>query len=210
MSDSREPSYYEIALTNRQVLTVFVILLVCVVVAFLSGVWVGRKGGMSPVQIAEAQTINAGVAPSESPLSDLNFFSDAPQEAAAPETTADPAPEPEPATGAQSAFEPEEEPQREPEPAADEALTPPPAVAEPGAPTGDLVVQVLSTADLQRAEGVLARLRDGGYPAQLSEVETADQTMYRVRVGPYAERAEAQAVADRVRREYRLDTWITQ
>jgi cell division protein FtsN len=34
--------------------------------------------------------------------------------------------------------------------------------------------------------------------------------MYRVRLGPYADREEAQKVADAVRREHKLDTWITQ
>ena len=43
MSD--EPSYYEIALTNRQVLASFVVLLGCVLVAFGMGVWVGRMDG---------------------------------------------------------------------------------------------------------------------------------------------------------------------
>ena len=42
MSVDHESSYYEIALTNRQVLTIFVVLLTCLVAAFLSGVWVGR------------------------------------------------------------------------------------------------------------------------------------------------------------------------
>ena len=195
MSDSREPSYYEIALTNRQVLTVFVILLVCVVAAFLSGVWVGRKGGMTPVQIAEAQTINAGVTPAESPLSDLNFFSDE-----QPESVSEA-----PATGAESAFVAEEDSGEEPTATQDG-----PVAADAPPPVGNLVVQVLSTPDRQRAERVLERLRSGGYPARLSEVETPDQTMYRVRVGPYVEREEALTVADRVRREYRLDTWITQ
>ena len=45
MSHSHEPSYYEIALTNRQVLVVFVVLLVCVVAAFFSGVWIGQQDG---------------------------------------------------------------------------------------------------------------------------------------------------------------------
>ncbi len=35
---AHEPSYYEIALTNRQVMVAFVVLLACVVAAFLSGV----------------------------------------------------------------------------------------------------------------------------------------------------------------------------
>ena len=46
MSQSHEPSYYEIALTNRQVLVVFVVLLVCIVAAFFSGVWVGQKDSL--------------------------------------------------------------------------------------------------------------------------------------------------------------------
>ena len=43
---THEPSYYEIALTNRQVVVAFVILLVCVVAAFLSGVWIGRESAV--------------------------------------------------------------------------------------------------------------------------------------------------------------------
>ena len=45
VSNSHEPSYYEIALTNRQVIIAFVILLVCLVAAFFSGVWLGRESG---------------------------------------------------------------------------------------------------------------------------------------------------------------------
>ena len=45
MSSEHESSYYEIALTNRQVLTIFVVLLTCLVAAFLSGVWIGRRDG---------------------------------------------------------------------------------------------------------------------------------------------------------------------
>jgi cell division protein FtsN len=36
------------------------------------------------------------------------------------------------------------------------------------------------------------------------------QNMYRVRIGPYEERSQAESVAERVRRGIRLDTWITQ
>ena len=40
MTNSHEPSYYEIALTNRQVVVAFVILLLCLVSAFFSGLWI--------------------------------------------------------------------------------------------------------------------------------------------------------------------------
>ncbi|HRC86470.1 MAG TPA: hypothetical protein PK413_12750, partial [Thermoanaerobaculia bacterium] len=45
MADSREPSYYELALNSRQVLGVLVVLLACLLVAFFAGVWIGRDAG---------------------------------------------------------------------------------------------------------------------------------------------------------------------
>lgn len=44
MSEPNESSYYEIALTHRQVVVSFVVLLVFVLAVFLCGVWVGRNG----------------------------------------------------------------------------------------------------------------------------------------------------------------------
>jgi cell division septation protein DedD len=49
VSNSHEPSYYEIALTNRQVIVAFVLLLLCMVAAFFSGVWIGRESGVRSV-----------------------------------------------------------------------------------------------------------------------------------------------------------------
>ena len=43
MSEAREQSYYEIALTNRQVMAIFIVLLVCVLASFVSGLWIGRQ-----------------------------------------------------------------------------------------------------------------------------------------------------------------------
>ncbi len=56
---------------------------------------------------------------------------------------------------------------------------------------------------------MLGRLAQGGHPAFLSPVEVKGRTMYRVRIGPYAERELAEQVADTVRRTFKLDTWIT-
>lgn len=76
MSTNDEPSYYEIALTNRQVVTAFVILLGCLLVAFLSGVWIG-KGQLASVESAqvlatppENATVEAGKPEA------LDFFED--------------------------------------------------------------------------------------------------------------------------------------
>ena len=34
--------------------------------------------------------------------------------------------------------------------------------------------------------------------------------MYRVRIGPFKSRDDAQKVADQVRKGYKLDTWVTE
>lgn len=101
VSNSHEPSYYEIALTNRQVVVAFVILLVCLLSAFFSGVWLGRESTMrSQEQLAQ----NLGAAQTQEKkegqaLEEFDFFDDSKRPAAsnspaptAPEETERPAP----------------------------------------------------------------------------------------------------------------------
>jgi cell division septation protein DedD len=75
-TSSHEPSYYEIALTNRQVIVAFVILLLCLVGAFFSGVWIGRESG---VRAAEQMVRNTPPPQKEEKkegqnLEELEFF----------------------------------------------------------------------------------------------------------------------------------------
>lgn len=227
MSDSHSQSYYEIALTSRQVLGAFLILLVCLVAAFFSGVWIGRGARQTPVAVA------AGPDLAEEGRSDLprfDFFNDdrgAAESAtgegageAAP-TSAAPAPEarrpqpalaePDPSTTLVEDLGAAPAPTRsEPNPSVDRRQPREPASeASAGAEAGDLVIQVFSSADEGQARSLVDRLVAGGYPAFLSPDEINGRLMYRVRVGPYASQGEAEAVADRVRQAYRVDTWIT-
>ena len=83
MSDSHEPSYYEIALTNRQVVVAFVILLVCLIAAFFSGVWVGRESGFrSAEQMVRAAPPTEEEEKEGQNLEEFEFF-DSEQQAAA-------------------------------------------------------------------------------------------------------------------------------
>jgi cell division septation protein DedD len=75
VAESHEPSYYEIALTNRQVVVAFVILLTCLLGAFFSGVWIGRE---STARNAQEQLVR-NTPPSEvsqegKNLEELEFF----------------------------------------------------------------------------------------------------------------------------------------
>jgi cell division septation protein DedD len=274
MSRSSDPSYYEVALTSRQVAAGFVILLACLVAAFFSGVWVGRSGGQAPPRVAAASPAAPEAAASKVP--ELPFFSagavkpegegggTAPADEPAART-----PKPAADAGAtppgerrvpmlrserqaareaarqgqeessQAATAGDEDDEDEVAAAAPKPVRPTPAAAAPSHPAparpapaqpaqplpaqpapahpaaaggaaGEVfVVQVLSSRDQEAAAEVLSSLQDGGYPATLSTTQQGEQVMYRVRVGPYRDRAAAEKVADEVRHKFKLDTWIT-
>lgn len=256
MSD-HEPSYYEIALTNRQVMVAFVILLVCMMGTFFTGVWVGR--GDQGRAAADPSQTRAAV--EEQPVEELDFFGGG--EVAEPsgdaveqrhEIPADevarpgqdrPAPPREdpvvqrnrrgdgaPAgeadlsggEGAALSSQPPAPAQvAKPSPAGGaegrSPGTPPNRVAPPttsrpvpteGRPVEGPVVQVFSSHDREQAQKIVDQLTDGGQPAYMSPTEVDGQTMFRVRIGPFQSREQAERVADQVKRKYRLETWITQ
>ena len=74
MSDVNETSYYEIALTNRQVVVAFVILLTLVLAVFLTGVWVGRDGQPRVVHAEPAQPGEAATAAELDNMEEFKFF----------------------------------------------------------------------------------------------------------------------------------------
>ncbi len=277
MAESHEPSYYEIALTNRQVIVAFIILLVCLLSAFFSGVWIGREG--TGARVASAAEDQIRDTPPEAPkegqnLEELAFFDDRnpdPTAGDATEKTAPGATPPQPpadstlveeVTGDFEDEEPAAAPASTPadddgkltkaerrarrreareaaekraaeekasaasrlavkpaaKPAAQPAAKPvrteeTPATArasEPSVPKGSVVIQVFSSSDKAQADRIRSQLAGGGYTAYLSPVEKAGHTMYRVRLGPFGSRDDAQKVAEKVRKGYKLDTWVTE
>lgn len=271
MSEPHEPSYYEIALTNRQVVVAFVILLTCILAAFFSGVWIGRESTARATQ--EAMVRNTPPAQEGKNLEELDFFdskgkkgkngdkagkrqeaaatsggtlaeemsgkktappaeaatppvqeepapaAQAPQETAPPATLPDPAQERRNRRKARNAAA-EEAAAAAPAPAP-VAPEPAPAPAKPskaakssaGAPAipkGSYVIQVFSSPDQAQAERIRGKLTGGGQKAYLSPIDRGGRTMYRVRIGPFKTRADAQVVADKVRKGYKLDTWVTE
>lgn len=226
MSD-HDPSYYEIALTNRQVMVAFVILLSCLLGTFFAGVWVGR----SEAETGEAATLERR-AGNDTGVEELDFFAGGDLgESDAGNAPAEALPDPAAARADREARRPVPAPgtisppaEARPGPRAgdddvaggegaalDEEA--PPAAAAPTpdrrAATGGPVIQVFSSRDREQAERVVERLRNGGERPVLSPVEVGGQTMYRVRLGPFADREEADRVAERVRRGFGLETWIT-
>jgi cell division septation protein DedD len=238
LTNPHEPSYYEIALTNRQVVVAFVILLICLVSAFFSGLWIGRESAARAQEQIVRNTQPTQAAPQEGQeLDELAFFEDEQQ----PGDAQEPAP-PAAATPTQDTTlledfggDPEEpagadpdlpegrrrqgrDPEEDVEPAeatpaptpARPAATPAAAGSEPRIASGQVVIQVFSSPELDQAEKVRDRLISGGHNAFLSPVEVAGRTMHRVRIGPVSSRGDAQKVAEQVRKGYKLDTWVTE
>lgn len=329
VGSSHEPSYYEIALTNRQVVVAFVILLTCVVAAFFSGVWIGRESAARAQErlallgrghVLDGANPDADKGKQEGQaLQEFKFFADSRQRPAAAKdhpaakgdagsrsgrerpavamddsaakgdagsrserstladdlhraggsvtpaapagnaaastapraasgaaaasassaaakrnrrdsagsstTQASQAPAATPASDAAGEGEPLP---GSPQPAARAARSPrAKASSGTGAPSagggkssiswsaaadaaaGEVVIQVFSTADKEQADKVRDGLVDAGFTAFLSPIAKGGQTMYRVRIGPFPSRTAAEPVADKVRKEHKLDTWIT-
>jgi DedD protein len=85
------------------------------------------------------------------------------------------------------------------------------AAAAPPATTpaaGALTIQVAAFKSRGEADAVAKRLRTRGYEAYVADPATGNP-MYRVRVGHFGERAEADKVASRLAKEEKFRPWVT-
>jgi len=91
------------------------------------------------------------------------------------------------------------------EPAAQEQQPAHAVDAEPEAgPLGSWVVQVGSFSSQQNAIGLRDKLRDGDFTTQVEKVRVAGKTHYRVRVGPFLERDEAEQKRKQLADKFKL------
>lgn len=90
---------------------------------------------------------------------------------------------------------------------------PPAAAAEaalPAAPSGNgFVVQVAAVKARAEAETIRRRLSGKGYPAFITTASTGGATMFRVRVGKYDNRQEAESIKAKLERDERFKPWVT-
>jgi cell division protein FtsN len=202
----REPSW------GSQTASVLILVGFVVVVGFvfLAGVLAGRHwprllpslGGASaaarpepdPRRVAQAERPPAPV---------LSFY----QDLRAPMTPEPLPPRPRPSPLAA----PEPASPETPKPSARER-DPVPAVASPQAaalPGQRFTVQVAAFRTRPQAETMRRTLVKGGYDAYVSEGQGPNGARYRVRVGTYPTRDDAQAAARRLAAERRLTTFVT-
>ena len=193
-----EVSYYEIALTSRQVLVTFIVALACVALAFFAGVWVGQQDE-DAATVAEATDAEPS---DETPA--LGFFTDSNDDSATEDSgEQDAAAAP---AAQESASRPQpSEPERGPGPARSSGAVQTGTVA----PSGSIVLQVLSSPNRGIAEDLLTRLNGADYTAYMQSFDTAGEVFYRVRVGPFADRGAAESAKRRIDEAFKVQTWIT-
>jgi DedD protein len=117
---------------------------------------------------------------------------------AKPEPKAEPKPESRPAAKAEDKAD-EAKPSKAEEPRKTaESTSPAPPAASP-AKGGKFAVQTAAPASEKAARDLVERLKKGGFTAYTEKVETKDGTRFRVRVGPYATREEAEKARARLK-----------
>jgi cell division septation protein DedD len=215
----------EIQLSGKQLVFVFMATTVVAVVIFLCGVMVGlgvrperseaaSLGGdqATPAQGGEPAPTSAPAPPAGTDdlkltaASDLTRAEPAPvQERATAPAVASPAPSRSPSPVPSASPSPSAPPSPRSTPA------PAPSVAA-GAEVqpGDYTVQVAGLRERSAAEAMVKRLMGKGYAAFIVDpVVGAPAPVYRVRVGRYPSRAEAEDVARRLEREERFKPFVT-
>jgi DedD protein len=107
-------------------------------------------------------------------------------------------------------------PQREPAPVPPRETPSPPVPAESAgaaqtasAPSGDWVVQVAALNVRSEAEAVARRFASRGYAAFVATPGTGTSNVFRVRIGPFRTRNEADSIAVRLEKEERIKPWVT-
>jgi cell division septation protein DedD len=181
------------------------------VVIFLCGVMVGR-GVVRAQRIGELASAAAGVpadptATRQAAAASTGALNDAPLSTQETLTYPDRLAEQEP---------PAETLREAPSPILEPAVEPPPAAASPavasdvpGEPAGDgFVVQVAAVREHGEADTIARRLSTKGYPAFVTTPAGVAQ-IFRVRVGKYQDRREAESIAARLEKEEQFKPWIT-
>ncbi len=206
--DTTEDGFHEIQLSGKQLVFLFIVTTSVVVGVFLFGVLVGR-GAREPR--ANDAVSSASAPPEASPMADS-----APPAGDPPPVALEEDAQPVPPSISEGSGPPPATPAAPPE-SAGNAPAPAPVpspkdrasdVPESGTP-GIWLVQVIATREQADAASLAKRLEAKGYPAFLvSPSPGARQPFYKVQVGRYKDRSEAEQVSQRIKKEEKFQSWI--
>ena len=226
MASTHDDAFREIQLSGKQLVFLFMAVVVIAVVIFLTGVQVGRgvqaeRGGMpdgsepvaaTPGSEAPPPPASATSGSSTSPVTageKLSYAERLGGVAPPADTLKASAPPPAPATEETTPTpKPEAPPPAEPARAAPApaAAAPVEASSEP-AGTG-FTIQVAALREREEADTIVKRLAGKGYAAYVLAPTQGAPSVYRVRVGKFKERREADTVAARLQKEEQFKPWV--
>ena len=202
-------SHYQVSFTTRQALSLFIGLLAVLGLAYFFGLMTGLSGNEAPTAAsppppaAESAAAKSESAPPSTSEPVVAERAEAREKLTfpIPVTAARSAGGPPPPATTIHVFEDSEASVSVPAPARAVA-------ARPAAPSGGFRIQVLSVSSRADAEAEAARLTRAGLPARVEPGTGPRGAVYRVRVGPYATREEAEQASRRLSAQGRRDTWI--
>lgn len=209
--ETPEDGFHEIQLSGKQLVFLFMLTTVLSIFIFLVGVLVGRDvaakpGGdpipTPPVTSSELQSEPGdgssppAEAPPATPADDLGYADRVQTDPGGkPEKLPPPAPEPKPEPAKPEVSKPEPPP---------EAAAKVPTSGRPGT----WVIQVVALRDRAAAAATVQRLAGQGYPAFLENPAPGTPRLYRVRIGRYNDRREAEQVGRRLQKEEQFNPAI--
>ncbi len=230
--DAADEGFHEIQLSGKQLVFLFMATTVVSIVIFLCGVLVGRGVRGDTLTAAEATTASAQ--PSPSNATPAATPSDAPPAVDPPAATSErltypnrlenakPVAEelkttPEPRTEAPKSVPPPAPPAERTQPKPTEAAPAPPPVKPAGTPAtpsqgarpGVWAVQVVALSDKTAANAVVQRLSGKGYPAFVQSPQAGAAVQhFKVQVGRYPDRSEAEQIKSRLKKEEQFEPII--
>ena len=203
--ETTDDGFHEIQFTGKQLVFLFMATTVVLIFTFLAGVLVGRDLAVKrgdeliagpaapPTPTQTAETGPPAVEPPTPPAEDELSYHNRLQSNAASEEKPQPKP-----------------PEPKPEPPAAAPAPPPSTPAEASVPAtgrpGTWVIQVIALKDRAAAAALVRRLAAKGYPAFL---ESPASGLYRVRVGRFNDRREAEQVRRRLEKEEQFKSAIS-
>jgi len=211
----QDEGFHEIQLNGKQLVFLFMAATVVSVVIFLWGVLVGRgvraeRGGVGDAAptsvVSETLPQQPAAAPAPTPagsdptaaapppaVDDLSYFNRL-------EKTNAPAEQLKPAPAAPP-----------PAPVAKEPAPAPLTDAAPSTePSGQgFAVQIAALNVRSEADAIAKRLSSKGYAAYVLSPATGTPTVYRVRIGKFTTRREAETVAAKLQKEEQFKPWVT-
>ena len=215
MTTTTDDGFHEIQLNGKQLVFLFMAVTVVSVVIFLCGVLVGRgvrtepsaeqviaQNGAAPAVEPPSPTVSTGSEPSPASNEMVSYPNRLGKEEVASERLQS-APPPAPAVAQRVESTTPAPAAAVPAPV---ATAGPRVAAEPAGP--GFAIQLAALGKRDEADGIARRLTGKGYPAYVITPDSGGPSVFRVRVGKFKDRKEAESMAARLKKEEQFNPWI--